>query len=426
MAAFKKDGIHISLWQYNFAPPREDNPLFVEGQQQGFFGMSKMADGSRGNELFSYPEGSDGWKIDDAVIDFSNSDASHWYASKISSLIRQGASAIKTDFGDCIPPDAYYANIEGRRFQNLFSLVYNATIWSAIRSIDPDTVVWARSGTAGSQRYPIHWGGDSQCSWSALQGTLKATLSIGLSGFAYFSHDIGGFIGKPSPELYVRWAQLGLLGASHSRSHGAGNDNSREPWAFGDEALSAFRKVADLRYQLLPYIVQQARSGVEAGLPLIRHLILDWPKDRNVWQIENQYMMGDSLLVMPVLMPQEELGDKMEMYLPVGTWYIFQSNEKVESRGEWITTQTPGLNSMAIWVLEGSMICYAEEGRQRTWNSPGSVVRAELYGQQRRYAEKPGVWRCFDGDGRDIVVEQGKDSQWVCSGDSKVIVHRFV
>lgn len=108
---------------------------------------------------------------------------------------------------------------------------------------------WARSGTAGSQRYPVHWGGDSQCSWSALQGSLKATLSVGLSGFAFFSHDIGGFIGKPTSELYVRWAQLGLL-ASHSRTHGAGDENGREPWFFGDEAVKTFRKFAVLRYVL--------------------------------------------------------------------------------------------------------------------------------------------------------------------------------
>jgi alpha-D-xyloside xylohydrolase len=193
-----------------------------------------------------YPEGTTGWRTDDLVMDFSNPEASSWYQSKISHLISQGASAIKTDFGDCIPPDAHYKNIEGRRFQNLYSLVYNAACHKARTKMNPNTAQWARSGTAGSQRYPVHWGGDSQCSWSALQGSLYATLSIGLSGFAFFSHDIGGFIGKPTPELYIRWAQLVLM-SSHSRSHGAGDENGREPWFFGDKAVEIFRDFTQMR-----------------------------------------------------------------------------------------------------------------------------------------------------------------------------------
>ena len=247
MADLLKDGIHVSLWQYNFVPPRDDNVLSVEARKAGYLGMAEAEDGSKGKGLFRYPENTTGWKTDDLVIDFSNPDAAKWYAGKISRLIEQGASAIKTDFGDCIPPHAQYKNIEGRRFQNLYSLVYNSVIRNAVAKVNPNTSQWARSGTAGSQRYPVHWGGDSQCSWSALQGSLRATLSIGLSGFAFFSHDIGGFIGKPSPELYVRWAQLVLM-SSHARTHGAGDDNGREPWYFGEQAVNIFRKFVNLRY----------------------------------------------------------------------------------------------------------------------------------------------------------------------------------
>ena len=246
MAALKEAGIHVSLWQYNFVPPREDNILYVEARDRDFLGKERLPDGTRGTEFFQYPKGTTGWKTDDLVIDYSIPEAREWYGSKIARLISQGASAIKTDFADCIPPDAAYKNIEGRCFQNLYSLVYNSVVSKAAKSINQDTAQWARSGTAGSQRYPIHWGGDSQCSWSGLQGSLRATLSIGLSGFSYFSHDIGGFIGKPSPELYIRWAQLVLM-SSHARSHGAGDENGREPWYFGDEITGIFRKFAKMR-----------------------------------------------------------------------------------------------------------------------------------------------------------------------------------
>ena len=260
MASLLEKGIRISVWQYTFIPPREDNILYLEGCiQNDYIGREVLPSGARGSKPFAYPEHTTGWKTDDLVIDYSNPAAASWYGAKISKLIEQGVSAIKTDFGDCIPPDAHYLNISGRKFQNLYSLAYNAAIRKATSSINANTGQWARSGTAGSQRYPVHWGGDSQCSWSALQGSLKATLSVGLSGFAFFSHDIGGFIGKPTRELYVRWAQLGLL-SSHSRTHGAGDENGREPWFFGDEAVEVFRKFAVLRlvlarqYSVLPVV----------------------------------------------------------------------------------------------------------------------------------------------------------------------------
>ena len=410
MAKLKEQGVHVSLWQYTFAPPRQDNSLYLEGVEGGFFGKEKLPDGSPGPNLFSYPPGSSGWKLDDAVIDFSNPEVRTWYSKKISSLIQQGASAIKTDFGDCIPPDAYYANIEGRRFQNLYSLVYNATVNSAIKSVDEHTAIWSRSGTAGSQRYPVHWGGDSQCSWSGLQGSLRATLSIGLSGFAFFSHDIGGFIGRPDAELYIRWAQLGLLGASHSRTHGAGDENAREPWAFGDEALGIFRKFVNLRYMLLPYIVAQSRRGAENGLPLIRHLMLEWPMDRNVWTIETQYMLGESIMV---------------LYFPEGTWFDFWTKKKfLQSRGEWKAVELPTLDAMAMWVREGAMICWAKDGRDRTWGIAGEVVKVELYGE-RLGGGTEGVWICKDGDVGDILVTLGHDGKWTSSGKPHVQVLNY-
>ena len=417
MRELKGRGVRVSLWQCTFVGPREDNELFVEGRERGYFGREKVYGGGAGTELFKYPDGSSGWRVDDAVIDYSNPDCREWYGGKIADLIRQGASAIKTDFGDCIPPDAWYKNVEGRRFQNLYSLVYNATIWKAIKSVDPDAAVWARSGTAGSQRYPIHWGGDSQCSWSALQGTFKATLSMGLSGFPFFSHDIGGFIGKPDPELYVRWAQLGLLGASHSRTHGAGDENAREPWAFGEEALRIFRKFADLKYRLLPYIIQQSREGAAVGVPLIRHLVLQWPKDRNVWGIETQYMLGESVMVAPVLMPAADIGNTMSVYFPQGKWYdVWKQEEVVDSRGEWREVDVPALDGMAMWVKEGAIICWAEEGRQRTWNKAGRIVEIRVYGLPR---DTRRVWTCGNGDGGIVTIKEQQDG-WVCEEDPDV------
>lgn len=369
MRRLRQDGFRISLWQYNFVPPKPNNENYKEGLAKGYF--AKGQDG----KVFAYPPGTTGDWVDDAVIDFSNPEAASWYAAKIKDLIRLGAATIKTDFGEGVPEDAIYKNIDGRRFHNLYTLVYNSTIADAIREVTGEHIVWARSGTAGSQRYPIHWGGDSQCSWAGLAGTLKGGLSLGLSGFAFFSHDIGGFIGRPTPELYVRWAQLGLF-SSHSRCHGAGNDNSREPWSFGEEAERVFIKYDTLRYRLLPYIYDQARRSSETAKPLLRHLVIDYPDDPNVRGIEDEYLFGDSFLVAPVLAPLETTRER-RLYLPAGTWVDYWTKQAVESRGEWITREVD-LETMPLYVKAGSIIPYGEE-KQSTGNEIGPIALLEAY-----------------------------------------------
>ncbi len=369
MQALKEQGFRISLWQYNFVPAREDNANYKEGLERGFF-----ATGPDG-KVFAYPAGTTGVWVDDAVIDFSNPEACSWYAEKIKSLIRMGAATIKTDFGEGIPEDALFKNIDGKHFHNLYSLVYNAVIAGAIYEVSGEHIVWARSGTAGSQRYPVHWGGDSQCSWSGLAGSLRGALSLGLSGFPFFSHDIGGFIGRPDPELYIRWAQFGLF-SSHARCHGAGNDNSREPWSFGEEANEIFKRYDQLRYQLLPYIYSQACKAAKSDLPLVRALVIAYPHDRNVWHIEDQYMFGDALLVAPVLAPLAEQQSR-SIYLPEGTWFDYWTKEVYVSHGEWIVREID-LETMPIYVKSGSVLPYGAL-RQSTHNEIGDITQLEIY-----------------------------------------------
>lgn len=368
----RDDGFRLSLWQYNFVPPREDNANYVEGRERGFF--AKNSEG----QPFRHSDDKMGSWLDDAIIDFSNPEACRWYAGQVARLIGMGVAAIKTDFGEGIPIEAQYENIEGRRFHNLYSLVYNSVMHAAVKSVDTDAMLWARSGTAGSQRYPVHWGGDSQCSWEGLAGTLRGGLSLGLSGLPFFSHDIGGFIGRPSPELYVRWAQLGLF-SSHARCHGAGNDNSREPWSFGEEAATVFRDFANLRYRLLPYIVDQARKAAVAAKPMLRALVVDFFGDRNTWGLDDQYMFGDALLVAPILEPMAAAQTR-ELYLPRGEWFDFWSGERVESGGEWVTRPV-ALETMPVFVKSGSVVPYTEV-RQSTNNKVGPIRELHFYGDE--------------------------------------------
>ena len=367
MAKLKEDGFHISLWQYNFIPPNEDNTHYQEAVEHGY--LSKNDQG----QPYQLPEGCEGGWVKDVTIDFSNPEARQWYAEKIRDLIRMGAGAIKTDFGEGIAEEANYHSIDGKHFHNLYSLVYNNVVFNATHSVSGENIVWARSGTAGSQRYPLHWGGDSQCSFDALAGTLRGALSIGMSGIPFFSHDIGGFIGTPNDELYIRWAQLGLF-SSHSRCHGCGNDNHREPWMFSEEACSIFRYYDKLRYSLMPYIYSQAEKCTRTGLPMMRALYLEYPEDRNVYRIDDTYLFGDSLLIAPVVKPLSKCSYR-DVYLPKGVWFDYFTKERMDSLGQWIRRPVD-LKTMPIYVKEGTTLNYCDADTTLV-NGMGPITRTE-------------------------------------------------
>ena len=369
LAALREKAFHVSLWQYNFIPPADDNMNYKEAVEHGY--LAKDASGAP----YHLPEECTGSWVDDAIIDFSNPEARAWYGAKIADLIRMGAGAIKTDFGEGIPVDAHYASVDGRHFHNLYSLVYNATVFNACKDVSGENIVWARSGTAGSQRYPLHWGGDSQCSFDGLAGTLRAALSVGMSGIPFFSHDIGGFIGLPDDELYVRWAQLGLF-SSHSRCHGAGDHTHREPWFFSEEACEIFRRYDKLRYSLMPYIYAEAEKCTRTGLPMMRALYLEYPQDANVRYIEDEYLFGDSLLIAPVLKPLSRSRIR-RVYLPQGVWFDYWTHERIDSHGEWIEREID-LATMPIYVKQGTELKYCD-ATESLINGMGQIVRVEKW-----------------------------------------------
>ncbi|HQO69740.1 MAG TPA: glycoside hydrolase family 31 protein [Clostridia bacterium] len=395
-------GFKISAWQYNFIPPREDNVNYVEAKEKGYLALDKD------NNIFRHTNDLPGsWK-NDAIIDFSNPEACRWYADQIKDVIRTGISAIKTDFGEGIPEEAKYMNISGSRFHNLYSLAYNCVIFNACKEVSGDNIVWARSGTAGSQRYPLHWGGDSQCTFEGLQGTLRGALSIGLSGLIFYSHDIGGFIGRPTPELYIRWAQMGLF-SSHSRCHGGGNTNSREPWSFGEEANRIFKKFADLRYSLLPYIVTEANYCAKNAVPMMKAMVLEAEDDINTYSIEDQYMFGRSILVAPVLESMEKT-KKRKVYLPKGIWFDYWTKRRIKSQGSWIEVAVD-IYTIPIFIKNGSILAYKKDNAINTEESIFPIEKIESYGKDAEYTIT---------DGKTEYKIQVKDGKISCKDDKYI------
>jgi alpha-D-xyloside xylohydrolase len=281
------------------------------------------------------------------IVDFTNEAAVEWWQGKHRRLLSIGVDGFWTDFGEYLPDDAILSNGKsGARMRNQYPHRYQSTVWEAMAEAEQKPLLWGRSGWAGTQRFPVHWGGDSEATFASMAATLRGGLSLAVSGYGFWSHDIGGFDGTPSPELYIRWAQFGLL-SSHARVHGK---TPREPWEFGDEAVSIFRKFARLRYRLLPYLYTVAAETSETGLPVMRPLVLHYHDDPAVRTIETQYLLGRDLLVAPVLEPDGHV----EVYLPEGTWIDYWSGRSYE--GQQTIERTVPLDEMPLFVRAGSVI----------------------------------------------------------------------
>ncbi len=304
LSDLKDDGFRVSLWQLPYFNP--NNRLHTEAIEKEYVVLSS----------YGKPP------VDDAVLDLSNPDAERWYKEKLRRLLRMGVGVFTSDFGEAAPLTGIYYGRTGSFLEhNLYPLRYNKAVADATREVTGGNAIYARSAWAGSQRYPIHWGGDAEITDGAMAGTLRGGLSLGLCGFSFWSHFIGGFSETTPADLYRRWLAFGAL-SSHSRCHGA---PPTEPWEYGESFTDDFRRTVEMRYKLLPYIYAQARLAADSGHPMLRAL-LEYPEDPTSWLIEDEYLFGTDLLVAPLL----EAAPDRAVYLPPGAWTDYQSGETHE------------------------------------------------------------------------------------------------
>lgn len=341
-----KKGFKVSLWQLPYIA--EDAEQIDEARKNNYIcKLTKQQDS----------EGSNFSALDYAgTIDFTSEKATEWYKGLLKRLLDMGVKCIKTDFGENIHMDAIYENMSPELLNNLYALLYQKAAYEITKDVTGDGIVWARAAWAGCQRYPLHWGGDSCSSWDGLAGSLRGGLHFGLSGFAFWSHDVPGFHTLPNfmnsvvqDDVYMRWTQFGVF-SSHIRYHGT---NKREPWYYPNIAPMV-KRWWKLRYKLIPYILRESEKATHSGSTIVQALIFHHPEDNNCWHIDDEYYFGDDFLVAPVMSSD----NCRDIYLPEGEWVEFFTGDRfsVSDGGKWLKNIETPLDRMPVFVRKGAVI----------------------------------------------------------------------
>lgn len=339
ISRIKAKGINVCVWTNPYIA--QGNGIFEEGVENGYF--VKRTNG----DVWQY----DMWQPGMALVDFTNPAAYRWFQEKLATLLDMGIDAIKSDFGERIPKEgvAYYDGSDPKKMRNYYTYLYNKCTFEIMEEKlgKGNGMLFARSATAGGQKFPVHWGGDCWSDYESMEESIRGGLSLLMSGFGYWAHDIGGFEQTSTADVYKRWVGFGLL-SSHSRLHGS--SSYRVPWLYDEEAVDVVRFFTKLKATLMPYIYKTAVETSKSGIPMARAMVLEYTDDRNVAYLDKQYMLGDNLLVAPIFNDES----RAEFYLPEGDWTDFFSGEGYEG-GKWYT-ETMGYCDIPLMVKEGAVV----------------------------------------------------------------------
>ena len=397
----KEKGLKICVWINSYVG--QESSLFEEGVKGGYF--LKRANG----DVWQW----DMWQPGLAIVDFTNPAACEWYGKKLEALLDMGVDCFKTDFGERIPTDCvYYDGSDPVKMHNYYTYMYNKTVHDVIakKKGEKEAILFARSATAGGQKFPVHWGGDCWSDYESMEESLRGGLSLTSSGFGFWSHDIGGFESTSTPDVYKRWCAFGLL-STHSRLHGS--TSYRVPWAYDEESVDVVRYFAKLKARLMPYLYRNAIETAKTGVPMMRSMVLEFTEDRNCAYLASQYMLGDSLLVAPIF---NEDGIA-EYYLPEGRWTSLLSGD-VKEGGRWYK-EKHGYLSIPLYVREGSIVAMGARDDNAVYDYAdgttfqvyalvdGCEAQTTVYDTENREAVKAAVTHC--GSGYEIQVSGGTE-----------------
>jgi len=339
-------GLRVCVWINPYIGQK--SPLFDEASEKGY--LLHTTDGN----VWQW----DLWQPGMGIVDFTNPDASEWYIGKLEVLIDMGVDCFKTDFGERIPVNdvIWFDKSDPKKMHNYYSFLFNKAVFRLLerKKGKNNAVLFARSATTGGQQFPVHWGGDCEATFAAMAESLRGGLSLALGGFAFWSHDIGGFEATATADVYKRWVAFGLF-STHSRLHGS--SSYRVPWLYDKESVDILRKFTKTKNSLMPYLFTQSVKATQTGVPVMRPMVMEYPDDPLCHTLDKQYMLGDSLLVAPVF---HEDGH-CDVYLPEGRFTDFFTSEPVT--GGRLLRGTYDYMTIPVFVPENTLIA---KGRDDT------------------------------------------------------------
>ncbi|HJV64016.1 MAG TPA: alpha-xylosidase, partial [Albitalea sp.] len=404
-------GLKVSLWINPYIAQK--SPLFKEGVDKGYFIR-------RTNGLVWQ---TDLWQPGMAIVDFTNPEAKAWYQGHLRRLMAMGVDCFKTDFGERIPSEGvvYHDGADPVEMHNLYPLQYNQAVFEVLQEVKrEDAMVFARSSYASGQRFPVHWGGDCWSNFESMAESLRGGLSLTSCGFAFWSHDIGGFEGNPPPAVYKRWIQFGLL-SSHSRLHGS--SFYRVPWLVDEESCDVLQAFTRLKHRLMPYLYAKAIEACDSGVPMMRSMLLEHPHDPACATLDRQYQLGESLLVAPVF---NEAGE-VDFYLPEGRW-THLLNGQVREGGRWYR-ETHDFMGLPLYVAPNTVLPWGSETERPDYDyakgvtlrvfalDDGASAPFAVASADGRIAARGSVRR--EGGRYTAHVEQGALHDWCLEVDGR-------
>jgi len=340
--------------------------------------------------------------------DFTGAKGRNWWKEELKTYAADGVAGIWNDMNEIATwgqkmPDNVLFDYEGHttshlQAHNLFGMQMARASYEGYRAaLNKRPFILTRSGYAGLQRYAAIWTGDNRSEDDHMLAGVRLLYSLGLSGVPFTGMDIGGFTGNPSPSLFARWMEIGAF-TPYFRNHTAVNTPSSEPWTHGEEVLEISRNYVNLRYRLLPYLYSSFYEASVDGLPVVRSLAINYTHDAKIYdgQFQNQYMFGQSLLIMPFA---SNLGFG-KVYFPAGKWYDLYTGATESGNKEKIMQLS--LNKLPVYVKESSIIPM-QSLVQTTADKPTDTLVVYVYN-----GDAQGSFQYYEDDGASYNYEKGE------------------
>jgi len=386
-------------------------------------GYSVYEEGVKNKYFATTPDGkvyvNEVWPGEAVYPDFGNPKVREWWAGKQEFLIRHGVRGVWNDMNEPasfkgeLPQDVVFTDEDAvsdhARMHNVYGhLMSRAAYEGWIMHDGRRPFLITRACYAGTQKYSTGWTGDNHSIWAHLQMLVPQLLNLSLSGMSFVGTDVGGFGSDCTPELMARWVQAGCFSPLF-RNHSAIGTRRQEPWTFGERVLDIYRTYCALRYKLIPYYYDLFRICEQTGLPVLRPLVLHYEGDANVRSLNDEFLVGENVLVSPVVTQ----GATMKMvYLPEGTWYDYHTGERMEG-GAYHMKEAP-MDVCPIYVRAGGIIPNFPP-MEYVGQSDVDELVLDIY-------EGEGIYTHYQDNGEDFAYRDGEYNEYRFGIDKD---HRF-